>query len=121
MKPIRPRLRSIFRDVREETYLGFDSISFIMSLFGALFGAAIIAVGVFFITEIVSLGISYMLLWLDIEFLADKIAALPYFLALITLLIFCVLFGATEGVRGYKQYLELMPHKDNGENKGNAR
>ncbi|MBA7580445.1 hypothetical protein ES708_22336 [subsurface metagenome] len=119
MKPFWPRLRISYRDVRAQSYVGIDSIDFLMTLFGILFGAATLAVGVFFVTGIFSLGFSFLLLWLGIEFLADKIVTLPYILALIAFSISCVLLGSSEGVRGYKRYLESMSYEENEENKKN--
>jgi len=110
-----------FRKVREETYFGYDSYGgLFMSLIKTLLISGAIALAVLLGTGFPILGISFLLHWLDIEFLAEKIVTLPEIFAGIAFLISCVLFGAYEGVQGHKRYLESMSHEENEENMENG-
>lgn len=106
MKKIIIRLMNVFDKIHHESYLGYDTISFLMTLFGAIFGSALIAFVVFGFTSLICLLISLLFLWMGFGTIADKICLIPYIMAVLTLLVCCVLLGASTGVKEYKKYLE---------------
>ncbi len=113
MKKIIIKLLNILDEIRHESYLGADTITFLMSLLGAMFAAVLITFGVFFITSLICLLISFLFLWMGFETIADKISLIPYLIAVLTLLVCCVLLGANTGVKEYKRYLKYdQDHED---------
>jgi len=111
MKKIFVKLIDIFNEIREESFLGYDTISFLMTLFGAIFGAVLIALVVLGVTSLICFFISCLFLWVGFETIADKISLIPFLITILTLLASCVLLGASFGVEQYKNTTQIKMKK----------
>lgn len=100
----------LFRELIKGTYFNRNRslrLAYFYLVGNAILVTALVGIVIFLYVGLICLAIYFLLLWVGLGAIADKVILFPWIAATVGGLTSCMGYGAEMGIRMYKEHLEL--------------